>query len=181
MNVRNTKPKEPRIFLYGFGPYKEFRDNITQQLLAALPSQKNVRTHIFDVMFDREMFVNEISQYKPDIIIGLGQHPRARKIRIERKARNEKAESKRQNAKRIDRSFPTALRTTYTVSPTKESTVTYDAGTYVCNFSMFTCLTLPEELRAPYAFLHIPRTLDVHKGVRFLEKLIQAAQRQHEE
>jgi len=168
-----------KILIYGFGPYRTFSDNITEKIIRALPKHKNVSVHVFDVTFDREMFLKIFKRIQPDIIIGMGQHPKARKIRIERKARNEWSE-KKSKGKRIDRSHPEHLYSTLSIaiprSHLKEVTVTYDAGNYVCNFSMFTALTAPEEVRVPYTFLHIPKDYPVHKGVGFLTQLIRSFQ-----
>ena len=74
-----------RILIYGFGPYQQYTTNITEALLRDIRLPRNVFTEVFDVRFSRRMFENTFETVQPDVILGLGQHPRARKLRIERR------------------------------------------------------------------------------------------------
>ena len=112
-----------RILVYGFGPYKQYRTNITETTLRNIRLPKNTTVHIFDVRFARQMFIDVFDQIQPTIIIGLGQHPRARKLRIERKT--------------FPRGDPKkSLTTTLKLPNTSDTTIAYNPGDYVCNFSM---------------------------------------------
>ena len=77
-----------KILVHGFGPYMKWHDNITMKVLGHLKDREGLTKKIFDVKFDEEMFLHELRELAPDVVIGMGQHPRARKIRIERTAVN---------------------------------------------------------------------------------------------
>ena len=98
-----------KILVHGFGPYQKWRDNITVKVLGHLKDRKNLATKIFDVAFDSEMFLREIRENAPDVVIGMGQHPRARKIRIERTAVNRRRNSRDDVAEKIDPDGPDKL------------------------------------------------------------------------
>lgn len=155
-----------KILIYGFGPYREFRDNITEKILHALPAMPDVETVVFDVCFDRAMFEKRFREANPDIILGLGQHPRARKIRIERRAKDTRSDNNEAIEGTGDRTM--SLR----VPHHPMSTTTYDAGDYVCNFSMWAAETYAQDNGKSAAFLHLPRRLEVAEGVRYLTWLL---------
>lgn len=75
-----------KVLIYGFEPYGKFSENISQDIVKKLPN--SFRKCIFPVKFDSQQFLVVLERENPDIIIGLGQHPRARKVRIERVAKN---------------------------------------------------------------------------------------------
>jgi pyrrolidone-carboxylate peptidase len=52
------------------------------------------------------------------------------------------------------------------------STVTYDAGTYVCNFSMYIACEYANKSGALFAFLHFPLEINPKRGVSFLRKVL---------
>ena len=74
-----------RILIYGFGPYKHYTSNVTEAALRDMKLPGNAFKKIFEVRFDRHMFETIFETVQPDVILGLGQHPRARKLRIERR------------------------------------------------------------------------------------------------
>ena len=90
-----NKPK--RILLYGFGPYRQFCNNITQRIIEALPREAGLKTIIFPVRFHRRQFVIPVQKFKPDFIVGLGQSGRGR-VAVESQAIN------RRRARRTGRS-----------------------------------------------------------------------------
>ncbi len=49
-----------RILLYGFGPYRQFRDNITARIIKSLPRQAGLKTIVFPVRFHRRQFVEAV-------------------------------------------------------------------------------------------------------------------------
>lgn len=113
-----------RILIYGFGPYQQYTSNITEILLRSMKLPRNVFKEVFEVRFSRHMFETIFETVQPDVILGLGQHPRARKLRIERRTHK--------------RDHPAQTRFVNLSLPhTSETTVTYDAGNYVCNYSMW--------------------------------------------
>jgi pyrrolidone-carboxylate peptidase len=156
-----------KIMVYGFGPYCEFRDNITEKIIRALPKISGVETHVFEVSFDREMFLRTFRETDPDVILGLGQHPLARKIRVERRARDARSD---RNGKPIEGTG--SRRMSLTLPKHKLSTTTYDAGDYVCNFSMWAAEEYARSTGKRAAFLHLPRRLEVSVGVEYLTWLL---------
>lgn len=157
------------ILVYGFGPYRQFTDNVTEKIVSQLGEIDRVHRVVFPVAFDRGMFTGEFERVKPDLIIGLGQHSRAKKIRIERRARNMQRADKG-TPKRIQRGND--KRMSLALPKLSGTTVTYDAGDYVCNYSMWMAESYAEMHDAKAAFLHIPRDLDVSEGVRFMKRLL---------
>ncbi len=132
------------ILVYGFGPYLSFRDNVTERTLRAMKAPRGVVLHVFDVKFDSSMFERVFERVRPSAIIGLGQHPRARKLRLERRAHA--------------RGNPSRGRfVTLDLPRTRDTTVTRDAGNYVCNFSMWVGTDWCARHGARYAFVHVPK------------------------
>ena len=144
-----------RILVYGFGPYKQYRTNITEMTLRNIRLPKNTIVHIFDVRFARQMFIDVFDQIQPTIIIGLGQHPRARKLRIERKT--------------FPRGDPKkSLTTTLKLPNTSDTTIAYNPGDYVCNFSMWHTRAWCQKHNARSGFLHIPKNYSQDRLKRYL-------------
>ncbi|NNE36888.1 MAG: hypothetical protein HKN08_01180 [Gammaproteobacteria bacterium] len=160
-----------QIFIYGFKPYQHFSENITEQLVNSLPKRQNINSHIFKVEFNHEMFVSTLLRHNPDIIIGMGQHPRARKLRIERKARNlyKTVDGK---SHMIRESGPECLFANYKLPVVEGATKTYDAGTYVCNFSMFLMCEYAIKNNVKFAFLHVPVNIDKNFFMSYLLRQI---------
>ena len=159
----------PRILIFGFGRFGHYSSNITESIIAALPRSKGIATKVFDVKFDAKLFSRTFDTLQPQVIIGLGQHPRARKIRIERRAQNLMARTRTQPPRPIDGSEATARFATLRLPSSAATTITYNAGTYVCNFSMWQMSRWCERHDAKWAFLHIPRDTNIPHTVRYLQ------------
>ena len=144
-----------KVLVFGFKSYGKFTSNISEQVVKRL---RGVDTFIFDVRFSRDYFLGKIKKY--DIVLGLGQHPRAKKIRIERKACNtcggKKIGKKKYNYVSLK------------LKKTRGSIVTYNAGKYVCNYAMYVI----NETGKRFGFIHIPKDYNVKKAVAFVEKKI---------
>jgi len=54
------------------------------------------------------------------------------------------------------------------------TTITYDAGTYVCNFAMFIIMEdiIRNNQNIKFAFLHIPKNYNLRKGINTINKVI---------
>ena len=149
-----------RLLIYAFKPYGPYRNNISEQLIQALPGHQNIQKRVFKVEFDYQMFYSAFEELSPDIIIGMGQHPRARKIRIERKASN--------TMKRADGTIqaikvgaPLARFSNVKLANTPITTVTYNAGTYVCNYSMYVMGEYSLATGTRFGFLHLPMGMGI--------------------
>ncbi|MGM0608900.1 MAG: hypothetical protein ACQESP_10835 [Candidatus Muiribacteriota bacterium] len=161
-----------KIFIYGFKPFKNYNENITQKILSKINLNQNINVKIFDVVFNKKMFKDEVDKCNPDIILGLGQYPVGKKIRIERTAHNLMAHSRKETPVKINENSPEKLYSTLKIKPDKHSRFTYNAGTYVCNFSMYVNLEYSHNSNNKYGFFHIPKDFSVKNGVNWINKLI---------
>jgi pyroglutamyl-peptidase len=162
-----------RILLYGFGPYLQYRDNITAKILRLLPRRRGLRKVVFPVRFDRRQFIEAIRRTKPDIVLGLGQSSRQR-IEIERQAANRRRTRPGVSSRHILPSAPQRLLTTLRLRIGGEARRSTEAGDYVCNFSMYVMLDhiRRKRLDIHYGFIHIPHDYDVLKATRLVEKIV---------
>lgn len=148
----------PGVLIYGFGPYMGFADNVTETTIRVLPRSLHAQRKVFDVRFDRGMFERTLERIQPEVVIGMGQHPRARKLRIERMARSGRS------VRAVSLGLPR----------TADTTVTYDAGRYVCNFSMWVVQGWCAKNDARFAFLHVPRRWPPRRLAAYLVKCVSA-------
>ena len=169
-----------RILIYGFGAYRQFKQNITQQVLGKLRRSAGLKKIVFPVRFDRRQFTSAVKQYRPDVVLGLGQCSRGRLMRIERRAINRKRNNGKGRARPIVRGGPRRLPTTLkleTLGLGKSAKVSRDAGDYVCNFSMYIMLNYLRRCRpdARFGFIHIPRDFNPERVVRFVRRILRKA------
>jgi len=157
--------------VYGFGPYGKFSHNVTTDIIQLISRKKIAKGVVFDVEFRQKPFLDALKRFRPDLVIGMGQHPRARKIRIERRAQNCQAEPSTVG-KPIEAYGPDSRYVSLKIPSREGATVTYDAGNYVCNYSMYLMCRETERLNVPYAFLHVPITVDVEKAMRWIGEII---------
>ena len=165
----------PGILLYGFGPYDSHETNISGDLVRVMQLPRGVQRRVFDVCFDRAMFIEAIDRHDPEIIIGLGQSARSRKIRIERKALNlmgERGASKRP----ITRHGPGHLFMSLDIPHDNRARLSYDAGTYVCNFSMYVIAEHCLDGGKLCGFVHLPKRLSLRQAGTFVNRLLQYCQ-----
>lgn len=171
-----------KILIYGFGKYFTYSNNITEEILKRFPRSAGVSTHIFEVKFDREMFLKKISQVKPDIVIGLGQMPakRRRKMRIERKAYNIQAarEFPNREPKTISRTGAEHRFVNLKLPKTKQTVINYNAGRYVCNYSMYVISEYMEDRGGKFAFIHIPLDYEIELALSYLSGLVKQLKKQ---
>ena len=166
-----NKPK--RILLYGFGPYRQFRNNITKRIIEALPRQAGLKKIIFPVRFHRGQFVTAVQKFKPDLIVGLGQSARQR-IAVESRAINRRRARRTSKPKPISLTGPQRLKTTLPLNAGNQARRSMSAGDYVCNFSMYVMLDQIRRggLNIPYGFVHIPHDYDEKKGIGLVRKML---------
>lgn len=162
----------PGILLYGFGPYDSHETNISGELVSGIRLPAGVQRRVFDVRFDRAMFIDAIDNHDPEIIIGLGQSARSGKIRIERKAVNlmgERGEKKRP----INRQGPDHLFMSLAISHEDRARLSYDAGTYVCNFSMYVIAEHCRDSGRRCSFIHLPKRYEMRDAEAFVSRLVE--------
>ena len=162
-----------KILVFGFKPYGKYKTNISEIIVNKLRNKKISKKIILPITFNRNRIIKKIKEIKPDVILGVSQHPRARKIRIERKAKNmiklrkEKLKFTNKNSKKV-------LFTNLKIKKINGTTITYNAGTYVCNFVMFNIMDyiIKNDKDIKFAFLHIPKKYNIRKGISTINKII---------
>ncbi len=163
-----------RVLLYGFGPYHHFQQNITEQILRGLPKQSGLKKVVFPVRFHKGQFIKAVKNTKPDVIVGLGQCSRGRRLRIETQAVNRKRKDKRSKSRPVIPGGRQTLLTNLKLDRGGEARSSKDAGDYVCNYSMYIILDYLKQ-RQPtvrFGFIHIPYRYDPRKAIRVLTKVI---------
>jgi pyroglutamyl-peptidase len=166
-----------RVLIYGFGPYRHFKDNITQYIVRSSPSLRNFQKIVFPVRFDKKQFTDAVKKHRPDFVLGLGQCAGGRLLRIERRAVNRRRQNKQQKGRIIVRGGPQMLTCTLRLKKLaleKQTKVSYDAGEYVCNFSMYVILDYLARHRqdARFGFVHVPHDYDRKRAVISVTKVL---------
>jgi pyroglutamyl-peptidase len=162
-----------RVLIYGFGPYRQFRDNITAKILKTLPVSEGLKKIVFPVRFDREQFVRALKRHRPDIVLGLGQSSR-RKIEVESYAANRKRAAESDRPRRISLKGPKRRRTSLQINTGRQAGESTNAGDYVCNYSMYVMLAhiARAKTHIPFGFIHIPHDYDRRKAGRFVRRVL---------
>ena len=163
----------PVILIYGFEPFRRYRRNITQLLVEALPTRPKWHRVVLPVRFEAELFLPLVEQLQPNYMLGLGQCPRGRLIRIERRAYNLMRQNKADAGVPIVPGEPEYLLPNWRIAPTGRMRHSYDAGRYVCNYSMYLLGGYAAAQGCRYAFLHVPRQFSVRAGVREIVRLLE--------
>ena len=165
-----------RILIYGFGPYRQFHDNVTEKIVSSLPKRRGLEKIVFAVRFHKSQFTGAVEKFRPDIVLGLGQCSRGRFLRMEIRAANRRRNSTDQKPRPIVRGGPPKLFTNLNLNLARQARVSNDAGDYVCNYSMYVMLDYIKRRKLPvlYGFVHVPRAYDPCKAVRVLENCILA-------
>jgi len=169
-----NRPK--RILVYGFGPYRRFRENITAKIVRSLPRAAGLKRIVFRVRFDRGQFIKALSRHKPEVVLGLGQSTR-RTIDFETRAANRRRGGQKTRARAIRQRGPRWLPATLDIELDRSVKRSSHAGDYVCNFSMYVMLDQIQRAQAKtqFGFLHLPHDLALHEGSQVvagvLEKL----------
>ena len=129
-----------RLLVYGFGRYREFRDNITEKILRKLPQRTGLKKIVFPVRFHKVQFISAVKKHKPDVILGLGQCTRGRHLRIESQATNRRRNNPNGKGRPIITGEPLRLRTDLKMALGPQGKASNKAGDYVCNYSMYVIL-----------------------------------------
>src|SRR5262249_24933762 len=166
-----------RLLVYGFGPYKQFKTNITQKIVRKIPRSRKLKKIVLPVLFDKAQFISAIEKHRPDVILGLGQCGSGKYLRIERRAVNRRRDSKEEKGSAIRRGGPRSRARTLTIAQgtlAGDGIISSNAGDYVCNFSMYIMLDhlRRRSRKARFGFVHIPYDYDRGRAERFVKKLI---------
>jgi pyroglutamyl-peptidase len=162
------------ILLYGFGPYRQFQHNVTERILRKIPNRRDLTKLVFPVKFNRSQFTRAVIQHTPQRILGLGQCPRGRRLRVETRALNRRRNSKKEKARPILRRGAPMLFTDLNLDLGPNARRSRNAGDYVCNFSMYVILECVRRRRlaVPCGFVHVPRSYDAAKAAKLIGKAL---------
>jgi pyroglutamyl-peptidase len=163
-----------RILIYGFGPYRQFHDNITEKIVRAFPKRRGLKKIVFPVRFHKDQFIAAVKDFRPGIVLGLGQCSRGSLLRQERRAVNRRRNSKDEKPRCIVRAGSSKLSTNLKLKLARHSKFSQDAGNYVCNFSMYVMLDYIKRRQLPilYGFVHIPHDYDPKEALSLLRRAI---------
>ena len=163
-----------RVLIYGFGPYRQFHDNVTEKIVSSLPKRRGLEKIVFAVRFHKSQFTGAVEKFRPDIVLGLGQCSRGRFLRMEIRAANRRRNSTDQKPRPIVRGGPPKLFTNLNLNLARQARVSNDAGDYVCNYSMYVMLDYIKRRKLPvlYGFVHVPRRYDPKKVLRLLRQAL---------
>jgi len=163
-----------RILIYGFGPYRQFRSNVTGKILRRLPRRNGLRKIIFPVRFDRRQFTEALRRHQPDVVIGLGQCSRGRKLRSESRAVNLRRNRKEEAPREITRAGKAQIKTNLPIALGSQARRSHFAGDYVCNYSMYVILDFlaRQQSGTRYTFIHIPHDYDERKATVLIDRAI---------
>lgn len=156
------------IFVYGFGPYDEFKGNVSASVIARLPKAIRDRSRVFRTIFDRAMFESALNEFQPTHILGLGQLRNGSKLRVEQYAQNLWAKRKGIPAPIVTPCCNSRREMRWSLPLNDSCEYGQDAGTYVCNYSMWVCDEWAGAHGAESAFLHIPVSFDVAAATRYV-------------
>ena len=146
-----------KVLVYGFGPFEGLYTNITEVIVRQIRQSRALKTAVFDVKFSKAMFTRVLREVQPDVVIGMGQRARTKstKLFIERKAVNVRAE-RGDDGEPIAADGPEVLTPTLQLPRFDYTTYSYNAGTYVCNFSMYVVLQHFAKRDTQFGFIHVP-------------------------
>jgi pyroglutamyl-peptidase len=163
-----------RILIYGFGPYRQFHDNVTEKIVRAFPKRPGLKKIVFPVRFHKEQFIAAVKSFRPDVVLGLGQCSRGSLLRQERRAVNRRRNSRDEKPRSIVRAGSSKLFTNLKLNLPGRAKFSLDAGNYVCNFSMYVMLDHIKRRGLPiqYGFVHVPRGYNAKRALRVLRKAL---------
>lgn len=147
-----------KILLYGFAPFGHNATNISQQVVEQYPQNPDLIKHVFPTRFNSTQFLAVAEQYQPNLIIGLGQYPRGKKIRIETIAYNSYHSKSHPTPRVILPRAPATLPLCYLPPATLNSYLSNNPGRYVCNYSMYLFADWALSHNAKSCFLHLPKS-----------------------
>lgn len=149
------------VFLFAFR--YQSKPNISEQIVSRLPYKQIV----LPPPYDYQSLVKKIKKKGPDIVLGLGQSKKGNLVRIERVARN----ILKKEGKTIKYGSQ-ICRTTLRIQNIAGTRISYNAGTYSCNYILYRLLRDFPDL--PIGFLHIPKTMPLETAYRTVKQIIRS-------
>lgn len=160
-----------KVLIYGFGAYKRYKNNISKDIIKNLKSRKGLHTCILPTVFTPRFIKNYIDKFKPDIVIGLGQSARAECIYIEKKAKN-KMEPRKGDTSKIEDNGPSSILSSLVIPRLKGVRKSENAGTYLCNYTMYIVGRIAIAKGFKFTFIHIPRGYNLQQGTESIETIL---------
>ncbi|MDB4979018.1 MAG: hypothetical protein JWM56_1204 [Candidatus Peribacteria bacterium] len=158
--------------MYGFEPFGEYEKNISQDIIGNLQTETDTEQIIFPVALERQQFLRAMSDVQPDIVLGLGQVDRGDTIRVERRAINMMKKNTAIRPQKILRSGPEHYHATLPIEKRKGLIQSYNAGLYVCNFSLYILLDFFRGSKTRVGFLHVPREIELAKATAVISDIL---------
>ena len=159
------------VLIYGFKPYREFTSNVSEKLVKKLQKRKKLTKITLPATLQKGAYL-KLTKHKPNVILGIGQCKRGKKIRIERKAANVKQPVEDGKIFPISKKGQSFRRVNLMLEKNGNSKLSYDAGKYACNFSMYVLSNVAQKDGIAFAFIHIPRDYNLSKAIDFVEQKI---------
>jgi len=148
------------VFLVAFR-YKN-KPNISDLVAKSLPYD----CFVLKSQEDIPALIREIKRKKPQFVLGMGQSRRGKLIRIERAAKNVLIKKGK-----IIRKGNEVLSSTLKLKRIKNTRISYNAGTYLCNYVYYKLLSaFPKHPRI--CFLHISKTIPFKKARTIVQNII---------
>ncbi len=181
-----------RVLVTGFNPFGKHRKNPTQRL-AREADRRSIggallAGRVLPTEFRRcdRMIAKALRETRPNAVLMFGLAPHRKKLALECVALNVDHSEQPDNAGRrpwrraIDPRGPTLLEATLSIDRLHDAlrraripvSVSYHAGTYVCNHAYYR--TLRGAGRARVAFIHVPRHAPPRRLRRALDVLVRA-------
>ena len=153
---------KPRIFIYGFSDYASVRSNpsavVARGLKGYSPNKVEIRSAVFRVAYVsvRRQLRKILDRQPYDAVIGFGAAPGSRIMRLEKRAR--KPPMAKAGKRFLDSNLKLAPILRALARKKIRTRVSYDAGTYLCNFSYYITASIVKARRAntKYCFIHLP-------------------------
>ena len=184
--------KDPHILITAFGPFKQFIVNPSQLVLENIQIQlgeNNVTYKLLDVSYqDVDNFLQELDEHF-SLIIHLGVATDAIKMRLELLARNNTQGldvlghelpvlTISDDGQNLPTNFPNKIIDYITVNYKSETVISYDAGSYLCNYVYYRSLQ-KMAAHSHVLFIHIadfisnPNALNLKDQTLIITALIQ--------
>jgi pyrrolidone-carboxylate peptidase len=158
-----------KVLIYAFGSWEKVSRNVSEEVLNRL--MLDVDKRVLRVHFEIDPY-REIAIGDYDLIIGIGQYPRGKSIRLEQFTYNIYG-TKIGGYKAIDKMGPDKIELDLKIAVNDDIVLTDDPGRFVCNFSMYQLMRL-KDVRTKLAFVHIPKDMKVELAVDIVMRLLKS-------
>ena len=160
-----------KILIYGFKSYKHWKKDVTSKILRKIPKKTNIVKVILPIKFEKKPILDKIRKHKPDLIIGIGQHSRGRKVKIERIAKNIKKVNRKAEETMISKKGSKSMTLNLKIDSGGESWTSYDAGNGICNYSMY--VVSSNAKGSKFVFFNFPKKYDPKRAAEIINRRIE--------